>query len=110
MGFSDIADTINDAVLDAFSEDEDFTLERIQSGSGTLAFRGVLGSGPDLENQAPGAGSVLATIFTKSSNITPDPEKGDQVGTATTVYLIVDIHKDAGQGLTLTLRQSGTVI
>ena len=110
MGFSDIADTINDAVLDAFSEEELFTLTRIQSGDGTLTFRGVLGPGAEPENQAPGAGSILAELFTKASNINPGPEKGDEISTATTVYKIVDLHKDGGLGLTLTLRQDRPVI
>ncbi len=105
MGFGDIADTINDAMLDAFGEESTFNLTRIQSGEGTLVFRGVLGPGPELEPNAPGDGSVLARVFAKASVFDPPPEEGDEVSTPTTIYKVVHIDKDAGGWMALTLRQ-----
>jgi hypothetical protein len=110
MGFDGLADQLNSAVLDTFGEEPDFTLQRVQSGSGSLAFRGVLGPGPEPENQPPGGGSMLAVVFTEAGAISPDPEKGDQVSTPSTVYYIVDIHKDAGRGLYMVLRKDRMAI
>ncbi len=110
MGFDDLADQLNSAVLDTFGEESEFTLQRVQSGSGSLSFRGVLGPGPEPEGQPPGDGSMLAVVFTRAGAISPDPEKGDQVSSPSTVYYVYDIHKDAGLGLYIFLRKDRAAI
>ena len=104
-GFSDLADSINSACLDAFGE-PGFTLRRVQSGNGMIPLEGILDAGVQLEVEKPGEG-VLARLFIKDSAV-PDPpaDKGDEIETATMVYTIVDIDRDAGRGVSLYLRQA----
>jgi hypothetical protein len=97
---------VNTSVLGAFGQS--FTLKRAGTGlSETIT--GILEPGLESEDLAPGEGSISARLFVDSSLLTPAPEKGDEVWTATTIYIVVGLIEDANKGLRLILRQDRMV-
>lgn len=90
------------ACLIAFGQACIFT--RVGSESSQQLITGILDEGVEQEAAAPGDGSTYAILILLASSINPAPVKGDEISTTTSVYKIVGIDRDSGDGMQLTLR------
>jgi hypothetical protein len=93
---------LNEACLSAFGQAFMFTRNVTGDSQSVI---GILEAGIELEEVPPGDGSIYAKLWIQSADIVPAPEAGDEFSTATTVYKIVRMEKDAGGGLLMLLRQ-----
>ena len=107
MAFDDLLAGINESCLSAFGQDFTFTRGTYSEEpyEEPLTVAGILESGVEPEEGAPGDGTVYARLWIQASAIDPAPEKGDEFANATTVYKIMQLQQDAGGGLWLLLRQ-----
>ncbi len=93
---------LNRACLNTFGQALSFT-PAVTGEPQTVT--GILLSGVELEESFSGEGSINAGAFLAAADVSPVPEKGDEIATTTTVYKIVRIEQDAAGGLRLGLRQ-----
>jgi len=93
---------INRACLDSFGQAFIF---RPAATRVAQAITGILDSGVQPEEASPGDGSTYALLWLQATDIDPPPEKGDEIASDTTVYKVVRIEEDAGNGLRMLLRQ-----
>ncbi len=93
---------INGACLTAFGQSLTFT----PSASGVpQTITGILDTGFQPEDHAPGDSSVYARLWIDST-VTPQPLAGDELSTATTVYKFVgDCLIDEADGMWFELRK-----
>jgi hypothetical protein len=99
--------SINDSCLSAFGQE--FTLTRtVSSDSDTeVTITGILEAGAESEREAPGDGSTYARLWMKS--LATPPQKGDEVTTETTIYLVEEFESDAAGAMWLLLRKDRDV-
>jgi hypothetical protein len=107
MAFSDLASGLNKSCLSSFGQQLVFTPQAPGAEPSTIT--GILETGVELEQTAPGDGSIYVRLWLNSSAIVPAPQKGDEISSATTVYKILRIEEDAGGGTWLLLRQDRAV-
>jgi hypothetical protein len=98
--------TINQGCLSAFGQPFSFTP---QTTGIAQSITGILDSGVELEDVAPGDGSTYARLWIDPSALAPSPQQGDEIASATTVYKIVKMQEDAGGGLWMLLRYDRAV-
>ncbi|MBN2118508.1 MAG: hypothetical protein JW730_18185 [Anaerolineales bacterium] len=98
---------MNEACLKVFGQALIFTRSATQE---EISIEGILVSGAEPEEVAPGDGSIYARLWILDSEIDPAPGSGDEISTDTTIYKIVRLEADAGGGLVLLLRQDRLVM
>lgn len=109
MGFGDLVGFVNGAALDTFGDDFAFTRVNSLPAGEELTVTGILDAGFEPEDRPPGDGSTYARLWLQTDDLSPVPERGDEIASATTVYKIVRLQEDAGNGLWLLLRQDRVV-
>lgn len=97
---------LNEACLEAFGQA--FTFRPAEGGEPQV-ITGILDAGIEPEEGTPGDGSTYALLWLDATAIDPRPQKGDEIESATTVYVIVRVEEDAGRGLRMLLRQDRTI-
>ncbi len=107
MSFDSLAGSINRICVRVFGQTVTFTPQT--PGAAPITINGVMDPGAELEAEAPGDGSVNAVLFVHAEDISPIPVNGDEIATATTIYKIVQVLQDKGEGLALHLRQDRMV-
>ncbi len=105
--------TMTDSCLSVFGQE--FSFERVTSLADALptdptTITGILEAGSSEEGTAPGDDSTYARLWAAADVIALKLQKGDEISTATTVYVIVDIKEDAGEGLWFLMRKDRDVI
>jgi hypothetical protein len=112
MTFDDLTSSMNESLLSVFGKE--FTFTRVASleddeEAVPETITGILEAGIEPEDIAPGDGSTYARLWLQSGDISPVPQKGDEVSSSTTVYKIVRMEEDAAGGLWMLLRQDRAV-
>ncbi len=93
---------LNDACI-AFHGNE-YLLTYTSTGL-SVPVSGIMSAAPEAEDEpAAGEGSIYAKFFMRATGADPLPEKGDQVSSATAIYVIVRRLADEADGLWLLLR------
>jgi hypothetical protein len=90
------------AALNAFGQT--YNLVRVRSGSGYMTFTGILEDGVEPEEVSPGEGSINTIMTALKSDFNPEPVKGDEIESATTVYKIIRKEIDVDGRMLLGLR------
>jgi len=103
VAFDEAAANLNASMLAAFGESFIFT--PAAAPSTPVSITGIMESGSELEEDAPGDGSIYARLWVKSSDFSTAPVAGDEVASASTVYKVLRVQEDAGGGTWLLLRQ-----
>ncbi len=105
MSFDDLVRELNGSCLAACGGQE-YAFTRVvslpQQGD-PATVTGILDVGVELEGIAPGEGSAYARFWGAQDLIALRPMKGDEIGTPTHVYKIVDMREDGGHGLWMIL-------
>ena len=101
MSFDEIAARVNSVCLSTFGQE--FTLKRFATGT-TETITGILEAGVLPEENAPGDGSVYASLWVRAADLATAPQRGDEVSSSTTVYKVLDIERDVDGGLRMQLR------
>jgi hypothetical protein len=107
MTFTTALGNMNASMLAAFGQT--FTFTHAEGPWTTLSVTGILESGSEVEDVAPGDSSIYCRLWVQSSDFTEAPAVGDEVSSATTVYKIIRMQEDAGGGLWFLLRQDRAV-
>lgn len=107
MSFETAAANLNASMLAAFGQS--FTFTPAETSWAPFTVTGILEAGAELEDVAPGDGSIYARLWVQSSDFTTALVAGDGVSSSTYVYKIVRMQEDAGGGLWLLLRQDRAV-
>ncbi len=102
MSFDDYVGQINAICLGAFGQSFIFTAQT--EGATPTTITGILETGVQPEDLPPADGSTYARLWISADSITPAPVKGDEVESSSTVYKIVRLEEDAGEGLWMLLR------
>lgn len=97
--------SINASVLSALGG-QSLTLTRAETGE-SATFTGIV-EPVQPESVQPGSG-VYLDCWTSLAELGTLPVRGDEIATATTVYLIVDIDVDAADGVSIRLRKDRDV-
>jgi hypothetical protein len=106
MSFEDLVGGVNKSCLGSFGREFTFTPA---SSSEPITITGILEAGAEQEETAPGDGSTYARLWINAADISPAPQRGDEISSATTVYKIVRMQEDAAGGLWILLRQDRPV-
>ena len=112
MSFDDLVAGVNAACLDSFGTLYTFTrVASLKEGETAVpqTITGILETGYEPEDKAPGDGSTYARFWLQTTDVSPAPAKGDEIASATTIYKIVRMEEDAGRGLWILLRQDRAV-
>ncbi len=107
MTFDTALGNLNDSMLSAFGES--FTFTPAAAPSTPVTITGIMLSGIELEEEAPGEGSVNAHLWVMASDFTTAPVAGDEIASASTVYKVLTPTNDGGGGLVLPLRKDRAV-
>lgn len=104
--FSDLTKALDDTCLSIFGEPAVFNP---QTGEGPITITAITAPAPDedvLIGTAPG--TVVAYLFVRYTEITPNPRRGDVViyGTPGASYDVVDVLVDRQGGAVLKLRRN----
>jgi hypothetical protein len=113
MAFEDLLASLNSACLSVFGTTS-LTFSRVTSlpedeESDEFSIAGIIEPGADPEQQAPGDGSTYARLFIDVNTILPSAQNGDEITAGTTVYKIVQIQEDGGEGVLYLLRKDRAV-
>ncbi len=103
MAFADSAGRLTDAYLRAFGTQFTYTP---QNGSAAFSLTGILDVGARREDAAPG---TYALLFARSAVFPQPPDRGDEVTVGNSIYKVVDLEADAGEGLRLVLHFNRTL-
>jgi len=105
--YATLVGNLNASMLATFGQS--FTFTPALAPSTPVTITGILETGAELEDVAPGDNSIYCRLWVQSSDFTVGPLVGDEVSSATTVYKIVRLQEDAGGGLWLLLGQDRAV-
>lgn len=110
--FDDLMKNVNDSCL-AHLGGQEFGFTRINSleqPDDPATFPGIIDIGVEFEGAAPGDGSIYALLNAFDAAVALKLQKGDEISTATDVYLIVEMRQDAKKGLKMLLRRDRELV
>lgn len=101
--FDDLVESVNSICIAAFGQE--FSYLPQTSDAVAIEVTGILDPGAELEEEAPGDGSMYARLWLQQSALETAPVLGDQVTSGSTIYKVLGIEEDAGDGLWILLRR-----
>jgi hypothetical protein len=72
--------------------------------------KGIVETGIQLEERAPGDSSTYARLWTRSTSFETQPKNGDEITTTDSIYTIFRVEQDAGSGIWILLRYRSEVL